>query len=205
MQHQRKGKGKSKGRKSDDHVTVGRDLTSSHSLQGIRFRQRVVVGLTNRSLDGASPPTAIHLDFTPTSAQQKLFEEYVVESATLFLAMGPFTTGLQCVGMAIAYDPATSVTTLTNQGMVLNHNDGDAFFLTTYQPLKSYRVSNPSHPVLGSVFDSVTGITESREPVRIDQTWNCGHFYVIPIESNVQYMDTWVEYVVSFRHPRVDG
>jgi len=177
----------------------------THALQSERVLMTVIKDLTNRAIDGAGAPTPIHLDFTPTTSQQKLFAAYVVEKAILHVAMGPFTTGLQCISQAWCYDPVLPTTTLSNAGMILNHNDGDVMTLTTARPTESFTVNKPAHPILGAVFDSVTGITQSREPVRIDQTWNCGHFYFQPLESNVQYVDTWVEYVVTFIRPRVDG
>jgi hypothetical protein len=164
-----------------------------------------VLALTNRSIDGSGAPTPIHLDFTPTSAQRIEWGAYTVKKAVLHMGMGPFTTGLQCVGLALCYDNNVPTTTLSNAGMVLNHNCGEAIYLTTAEPQIVRVINNPSHPILGSTFDSITGITESREPVRVSETWNCGHFYVQPIESNVQYIDTWIEYVVEFSLPRSDS
>jgi len=163
-----------------------------------------VLDLTNNSLNGAAAPTAFHLTFTPTASQRSEWGCYVVKQAIFHAAMGPFTSGLQCIGLAMCYDPNVPNITLSAAGQVLNHNGGEAVYLTTAQPQVSRTINNPSHPILGSTFDSITGITESREPVRITETWNAGHFYLQPIESVVQIVDTWIEYVVEFRQPRSD-
>jgi len=164
---------------------------------------RVVQGFQFLSVIGSGSPLTIHLNYTPTSGQQQLWEEYVVEKATLQLCMGSFTSGIQGSSFAICYDPVSF--TPANAGQILNHNDGCVECLTVAKPIASYTVHSPSHPVLGSILDSVTGITETRQPVRIDQTWNCGHFYIQNLETVTTPITAFVEYTVSLRHPRVDG